>query len=103
MTRNSYLECTCPAYGSLVVAKGDQLTSEVGFQDGGCFSRFSKRERINNETFITFLNFGNVQGRVEARFRNDMRILKNTAILKTYLSFTPFSQMTMVHSGQYNP
>ena len=26
------------------------------FQDGGCFSRFLKRERINDQTFITFLN-----------------------------------------------
>ena len=29
-----------------VMAKGDGR--EVGFQDGGCFSRFLKRERINN-------------------------------------------------------
>ena len=33
--------------------KGDRR--EVGFQDGGCFSRFLKRERINNQTFKTFL------------------------------------------------
>ena len=39
-----------------VMAKGDGR--EVGFQDGGCFSRFLKRERINNYTFITFLNCG---------------------------------------------
>ena len=28
----------------------------LGFQDGGCFSRFLKRERINNQTFIIFAN-----------------------------------------------
>ena len=39
-----------------VMAKGDGR--EVGFQDGGCFSRFLKRERISNYTFITFLNCG---------------------------------------------
>ena len=38
------------------MAKGDGRG--VGFQDGGCFSRFLKRERINNYTFITFLNCG---------------------------------------------
>ena len=37
-----------------VMAKGDGR--EVGFQDGGCFSRFVKREGINNPTFIAFLN-----------------------------------------------
>ena len=31
---------------------------EVGFQDGGYFSRFLKRERISNQTFIAFLNCG---------------------------------------------
>ena len=36
--------------------KGDGR--EVGFQDGGYFSRFLKRERINNQTFIAFLNCG---------------------------------------------
>ena len=30
----------------MVIAKGDGR--EVGFQDGGCFSRFLKRERISN-------------------------------------------------------
>ena len=39
-----------------VLAKKDGR--EVGFQDGGCFSRFLKRERINNQTFIAFLNCG---------------------------------------------
>ena len=39
-----------------VMAKEDGR--EVGFQDGGCFLRFLKRERINNQTFITFLNCG---------------------------------------------
>ena len=42
--------------GERVMAKGDER--EVGFQDGGCFSRFLKRERINNQTFIAFLNCG---------------------------------------------
>ena len=37
----------------MVMAKGD--AREVGFQDGGCFSRFLKRERINNQTLIAFL------------------------------------------------
>ena len=37
----------------MALAKGDRR--EVGFQDGGCFSRFLKRERINNQTFISFL------------------------------------------------
>ena len=41
---------------SRVMAKGDGR--EVGFQDGGYFSRFLKRERINNQTFIAFLNCG---------------------------------------------
>ena len=36
-----------------VMAKGDKR--EVSFQDGGCFSRFLKREGINNQTFIAFL------------------------------------------------
>ena len=40
-------------YQLTVMAKGD--AREVGFQDGGCFSRFLKRERINNQTFIAFL------------------------------------------------
>ena len=35
-----------------VMAKGDRR--EVGFQDSGYFSRFLKRERINNLTFISF-------------------------------------------------
>ena len=35
------------------MAKGD--AQEVGFQDGGCFSRFLKREQINNQTLIAFL------------------------------------------------
>ena len=39
-----------------VMAKGDGR--EVGFQDGGYFSTFLKRERINNQTFIAFLNCG---------------------------------------------
>ena len=39
-----------------VMAKGDGR--EVGFQDGGYFSRFLKRERISNQTFIAFLNRG---------------------------------------------
>ena len=39
-----------------VMAKGDGR--EVGFQDGGCFSRFLKRERINNQTFTAFQNCG---------------------------------------------
>ena len=38
------------------MAKGDGR--EVGFQDSGCFSRFLKRKRINNQTFIAFLNCG---------------------------------------------
>ena len=38
------------------MAKGDGR--EVGFQDGGCFSRFLKREQINNYTFIIFLKCG---------------------------------------------
>ena len=50
-TKHSY----CP-YFSGVMAK--RYRREVGFQDGGCFSRFLKRERINNYTFITFLNCG---------------------------------------------
>ena len=37
---------TVPVSENRVVAKGDGR--EVGFQDGGCFSRFSKQERINN-------------------------------------------------------
>ena len=32
----------------VVMAKGDRR--EVGFQDGGCFTKFLKRERINHET-----------------------------------------------------
>ena len=39
-----------------VMAKGDGR--EVGFQDGGYFSKFLKRERINNQTFIAFVNCG---------------------------------------------
>ena len=38
-----------------VMAKGDER--EVGFQDGGCFLEFLKREQINNQTFIAFLNW----------------------------------------------
>ena len=38
-----------------VMAKGDGR--EVGFHDGGCFLKFLKRELINNQTFITFLNW----------------------------------------------
>ena len=38
------------------MANGDGR--EVGFQDGSYFSKFSKRERINNQTFIAFLNCG---------------------------------------------
>ena len=45
----------------MAMAKGDER--EVGFQDGGCFSRFLKREQINNDTFIAFLNCGLVQGK----------------------------------------
>ena len=41
---------------TVMAYKGDGR--EVGFQDGGCFSRFLKRVRINNYTFITFLNCG---------------------------------------------
>ena len=37
------------------MAKGDGR--EVGFQDGGCFLEFLKREQINNRTFIAFLNW----------------------------------------------
>ena len=37
---------------SMIMAKGDRR--EVGVQDGGCFSRFLKRERINNLTFVSF-------------------------------------------------
>ena len=40
------------AFNKRVMSKGDRR--EVGFQDGGCFSRFLKRERINNLTFISF-------------------------------------------------
>ena len=40
----------------MVMAKGDGR--DVGFQGGGCFSRFLKREQINNQTFIAFLNSG---------------------------------------------
>ena len=39
-------------FAYMVMAKGDRR--DVGFQDGGCFSRFLKRERINNLTFISF-------------------------------------------------
>ena len=39
-----------------VMAKGDGR--EVGFQDGGYFLKFLKRERNNNQTFIAFLNCG---------------------------------------------
>ena len=42
--------------GFRVMAKGDGR--EVGFQDSGYFSKFLKRERINNQTFIAFLNCG---------------------------------------------
>ena len=35
------------------MAKGDER--EVGFQDGGCFLKFLKREQINNQTFIACL------------------------------------------------
>ena len=38
-----------------VMAKGDER--KVGFQDGGCFLEFLKREQINNQTFIAFLNW----------------------------------------------
>ena len=40
-----------------VMAKGHGR-GVLGFQDGGYFSRFLKRERINNQTFIAFLNCG---------------------------------------------
>ena len=40
----------------LVMAKGDGR--EVVFQDGGCFLKFLKREQINNQTIIAFLNCG---------------------------------------------
>ena len=39
----------------MVMAKGDGR--EVGFHDGGCFLKFLKREQINNQTFIAFLNW----------------------------------------------
>ena len=49
--------CEPASFGFLpVMAKGDGR--EVGFQDGGYFSKFLKRERINNQTFIAFLNCG---------------------------------------------
>ena len=54
----------------LVMAKGDGR--EVGFQDGGCFLRFLKRERINNQTFIAFLIV--VRFRVRVRFRNNINV-----------------------------
>ena len=38
-----------------VMAKGDG--QEVGFHDGECFFKFLKREQINNQTFIAFLNW----------------------------------------------
>ena len=38
-----------------VMAKGDGR--EVGFHDGRCFLKFLKREQINNQTFIAFLNW----------------------------------------------
>ena len=47
---------TVRSAGGLVIAKGDGR--EVGFQDGGYFSKFLKRERIKNQTFIAFLNCG---------------------------------------------
>ena len=37
------------------MAKGDER--EVGFRNGGCFLKFLKREQINNQTFIAFLNW----------------------------------------------
>ena len=46
---------TTHTYQPLVMAKGDER--EVGFQDGGCFLEFLKREQINNQTFIAFLNW----------------------------------------------
>ena len=48
------LQRPCMSFRSWL--KGDGR--EVGFEDGGCFSRFLKRERINNQTFIAFLNCG---------------------------------------------
>ena len=44
-----------PTLSSSVMAKGDGR--ELGFQDGGCFLRFLKREQINNQSFIAFLNW----------------------------------------------
>ena len=38
-----------------VMAKGDG--QEVDFHDGGCSLKFLKREQINNQTFIAFLNW----------------------------------------------
>ena len=57
------------------MAKGDER--EIGFQDGGCFSRFLKRERINNQTFIALLNCEFVirfRVRVRVSFRNDINV-----------------------------
>ena len=44
------------------MAEGDGR-EDVGFQDGDCFSRFLKREGINNQTFIAFLNRSKVWGK----------------------------------------
>ena len=38
-----------------VMTKGDGR--EVGFHDGRCFLKFLKREQINNQAFIAFLNW----------------------------------------------
>ena len=43
------------------MAKGDER--EVGFQDGAIFLKFLKREQINKQTFIAFLNCGSGQGK----------------------------------------
>ena len=55
-----------------VVAKGDGR--EVGFHDGGCFLKFLKREQINNQTFIAFLNWDWVQGKVRVSLGNYINV-----------------------------
>ena len=50
---SDFLNCRRKVYEAMVMAKGDER--EEGFQDGGCFSRFLKRERINNQNLIAFL------------------------------------------------
>ena len=54
------------------MAKGDGR--EVGFHDSGCFLKFLKREQINNQTFIAFLNWDQVQGKVRVSLGNDINV-----------------------------